>query len=248
MKSLCPASPHRAVALVLASLLLAVLSTQAEAKAAKMRDIADTVAANPIMTKFAAMLQAAPDIYTLLSSRGPFTLFVPTDSAFSKLPPGTFETLLQPENKIRLEDIILFHVVNGKRLTNKDLLVLKSVLSCLGPELPIKTSHSGTQYVMKSKIISTGMRCSNGIVNEIDTVLMPPESALPPLAAPPPPPAPVTNAPPANADDNAHFPRACGHECPASRDQCRDSRRADRTAGTSGALIVAEPVRARGGH
>jgi hypothetical protein len=108
--------------------------------------------------------------------------------------------LLRPENKERLQDIVLFHVVNGKRLTAKDLLPLKSVLSCLGdPPAPlaIRTSHSGAQFVMKAKIVSADIRCQNGILNEIDTVLMPPEASLPPIA-PPPPPAPATNAPPAS--------------------------------------------------
>src|SRR5476651_2586664 len=121
---------------LLPALLLGVMGAQAEAKPAKIRDLADAMAANPILTKFAAMVQASEQ-GTFLSSRGPFTVFVPTDSAFAKLPPGMLETLLQPQNKVRLEDILLFHVVNGKRLTAKDLLPLKSVISCLGPELPV---------------------------------------------------------------------------------------------------------------
>jgi hypothetical protein len=138
----------------------------------------------------------ASDLGTFLSSRGPFTVFVPTDAAFAKLPPGMLDTLLRPENKVRLQDILLFHVVNGKRLTSKDLLLLKTVLSCQGTPLPIKTSHSGTQWVMKAKIVHADIRCQNGVINEIDTVLMPPETALPPIALPPPPPVPMTNAPP----------------------------------------------------
>lgn len=215
MKCLLHASPRRVATLILVSLLFALPGTPIEAKTAKLRDLADTVAANPITTKFAAMLLAAPDLYTFLSSRGPFTLFVPTDSAFSKLPPGTLDTLLRPENKIRLEDIILFHVVNGKRLASKDLLLLKSVVSCQGSPLAIRTSHSGTQFVEKSKITSTDIKCSNGIINEVDTVLMPPESVLPPIAAPPPP-APETNAAPENpADDNAHSPVPADTTAPA---------------------------------
>jgi len=205
MKSCFIAPSRRAATLALVTLALGWLSPQAGAKTAKMRDLADTVAAIPITTKFAAMLAAAPDLYTFLSSRGPFTLFVPTDSAFSKLPPGTIETLLRPENKVRLEDILLFHVVNGKRLTAKDLAPLKTVLSCQGAPLTFRTSHAGTQYVMKAKIISTDIKCRNGIINEIDTVLMPPEALLPPIAAPPPP-APATNAAPVAPDDNAHSP------------------------------------------
>jgi uncharacterized surface protein with fasciclin (FAS1) repeats len=172
-------------------LFLGFLWAHAAAKPPKIRDIADTIAANPILTQFSSMI-AASDLGTFLSSRGPFTIFAPTDSAFSKLPPGTLETLLRPENKVRLQDILLFHVVNSKRLTAKDLIPLKQILSCQGTLLPLRTSHSGTQYVMKSKIVSADIRCANGIINEIDTVLMPPESALPPIA-PPPPLAPATN-------------------------------------------------------
>jgi uncharacterized surface protein with fasciclin (FAS1) repeats len=193
--------------LLLSALLLGFLTTAADAKTAKtnkMRDLADTVAANRIMTQFAAMIQAS-DLGTFLSSRGPFTLFVPTDSAFSKLPPGTLETLLRPENKVRLQDILLFHVVNSKRLTAKDLLPLKTVLSCQGTLLPLRTSHSGTQYVMKAKIVHADIKCANGIINEIDTVLMPPESALPPLVAPLPAP-PTTNAPAASGPATSSVP------------------------------------------
>lgn len=179
------------------------MGAPAMAKPAKIRDIADSVAANPILTKFAAMVQAS-DLGTFLSSRGPFTLFVPTDSAFARLPPGMLDTLLRPENKVRLQDILLFHVVNGKRLTSKDLLPLKTILSCQGAPLAIKTTRTGAQLVMKAKIVHADIRCQNGIINEIDTVLMPPEASLPPIAPPPPPappPAPVdTNAPPTNPE------------------------------------------------
>jgi uncharacterized surface protein with fasciclin (FAS1) repeats len=209
MKSSPTAKSRPVATLLLASLLLGLLSAPTQAKPAKLRDLADTVAANPILTKFAAMVQAS-DLGTFLSSRGPFTLFVPTDSAFSKLPPGMLDTLLRPENKVRLQDILLFHVVTPQRLTAKDLLLLKSVLSCQGNPLTLKTSRSGAQFVMDAKIVHADIKCQNGILNEIDTVLMPPESALPPIAPPPPPapPAPVhavetnaapsdTNAPPA---------------------------------------------------
>jgi uncharacterized surface protein with fasciclin (FAS1) repeats len=173
------------------------MALPASAKPPKVRDIADSVAANPILTKFSAMIQAS-DLGTFLSSRGPFTLFVPTDSAFARLPPGTLETLLRPENKVRLQDIVLFHVVNGRRLTASDLLTLKTILSCQGTPLLFKTSHLGTQFVSKAKIIHADIKCQNGIINEIDTIIMPPESVLPPIVAPPPPaPPPV---PPANQD------------------------------------------------
>jgi len=159
----------------------------------KMLDIADTVATNRILTKMAAVLQSS-ELITFLSSRGPFTLFAPTDAAFSKLPPDTLAALLRPENKERLQGILLFHVVNGKSLTAKDLAPLTSLLSCEGNPLAIKKTKSGVQMVLKAKIVHADIRCLNGIINEIDTVLMPPESALPPLA-PPRPPAPPAPPP-----------------------------------------------------
>lgn len=176
-----------------AALLLGFLGTLAEAKPAKQRDIADTIAANPILTKFAAMLQASGQ-GTFLSSRGPFTIFVPTDSAFARLPPGMLEMLMRPENNVRLQNIVLFHVVNGKRLTAKDLIPLPSLLSCQGSPLALKTSRTGAQFVLKAKIVHADIRCQNGIIHQIDAVLMPPEASLPPIASPPPP-APETNAP-----------------------------------------------------
>jgi uncharacterized surface protein with fasciclin (FAS1) repeats len=182
-------TPFTAPRWLLAVFLFALLNLHVEAKPAKIRDLADTVATNPILTKFAAMVQAS-DLGTFLSSRGPFTLFVPTDSAFSKLPPGMLDTLLRPENKERLQDIVLFHVVNNKRLMAMDLKALKTVLSCEGdPPTPLtlKTTHSGTQLVMQAKIVHADIKCANGIINEIDTLLMPPETALPPVAPPPPP-------------------------------------------------------------
>jgi uncharacterized surface protein with fasciclin (FAS1) repeats len=182
--------------LVLAALLVALTSLPAKEKGPRMRDIADSVDANVITTKFALMLQAS-DLGTFLSSRGPFTLFVPTDSAFSKLPPGMLDTLLRPENKERLQAIVLFHVVNGKKLTARDLLPLKTVISCQGTPLVLKISHTGTQFVMKGKITHADIKCQNGIINQIDTVLMPPEASLPPLGTAPPPAVkvPATNSP-----------------------------------------------------
>lgn len=188
MKDLfCPRTRFIALGLV----LLGLVNQPVEAKPPKMLDIADTIAANRILTKFASVMQGS-DLATFLSSRGPFTLFVPTDSAFGKLPPGTLDALLRPENKERLQDILLFHLVNGKKLTSKDLLTTTSLLSCEGNPLTIHKNKSGTQMVLNAKIIHADIKCLNGIINEIDTVLMPPEKSLPPLAPPPPP---ATNAP-----------------------------------------------------
>jgi len=160
--------------------------SQIEAKATKMLDLADTVNSNRIMIKLAIILQSS-DMVTFLSSKGPFTLFAPTDAAFAKLTPGTLDALLRPENKERLQHILLLHVVSGKKLFAKDLLTTTDLTSCEGAPLPLKTTKSGAQFVLKAKIIHADIRCLNGVIHEIDTVLMPPESSLPPLAPPSPP-------------------------------------------------------------
>jgi len=186
---------------LLAALLLVLLCAPLPAKPPKQHDLYDVVAANPILTSFASLIQAS-DLGTFLSSRGPFTVFAPTDSAFAKLPPGTIDTLLRPENKDRLQHIVLFHVINNRRLTAKDLKSLKAFFSCEGNPLLFRTLRAGTQMVMKAKIVNADIRCSNGVLHEVDTVLMPPEGALPKIAQPPAPNVtPITTSP--AADTNA---------------------------------------------
>ena len=196
------------VGLLLAmGLVMGASPLEAKTKGPKMLDIADTILANRITTQFAAMLQSS-EMATFLSSKGPFTVFLPTDSAFSKLPPATIEALLRPENKERLQDIVLFHVVSGKAWSAKDLLTQTSLLSCEGtPSSPltIHKTKAGTQLVQKVKITHADIRCLNGVIHQIDSVLMPPEKSMPPLVAAPPP-APVVTAPaatPASTDTNS---------------------------------------------
>lgn len=168
------------------ALVIPAAPLPAKEKGPRIKDLADTIDNNLIMTKFAAMVRAA-DLGTFLSSKGPFTVFVPTDSAFATLPPGMLELLLQPQNKERLQDIVLFHVINGKRLTMMDMAKLKTVMPCQGPPLLLKVSRGGAQYVMKAKVTFADIKCANGVINEVDSLIMPPDSALPPLSTTPPP-------------------------------------------------------------
>ena len=175
-----------------------------EAKA-RMLDLTDTVFTNRIMTKFALILRNS-DLASFYSSRGPFTLFVPTDSAFSKIPPDELQALMQPENNALLQRIVLFHLVNGNRFSAKDLLKQKSLVSCEGTALAIHTSKSGAQFVQKAKILHADMRCANGVIHEIDTVLLPPGLVLPKPGETPPPAPPdtsTTNTPAASTNASA---------------------------------------------
>ncbi len=114
----------------------------AKTKEPKMKDLADTVLSNRITTKFAVLVRAA-DLASFLSSRGPFTLFAPVDSAFSRMTPDQFAALQQPENQALLQRIVLYHAVNGKRLSAKDLAGQKSLLSCEGSPIPLRVNRAG---------------------------------------------------------------------------------------------------------
>jgi len=166
------------------------------AKVSKISDLADTVNKTIILSKFAALLQAS-DLGTFMSSRGPFTLFVPVNSAFSKLPPGMFEDLLRPENKVQLQRIVLFALVSGKAWDGKDLVTAKTLPSCEGTALPLRTSRSGVEFVAKARVIRTDVRCANGLMHQIDSLLIPPKLLL--VAAVAAPDAASTNAAPTDA-------------------------------------------------
>jgi uncharacterized surface protein with fasciclin (FAS1) repeats len=184
--------------------LLLVLGTLAHAethatkdkdhKARKSYDLADAVYNNVILSKFAALVQAS-DMGTFLSSRGPFTLFVPTNSAFSKLPPGMFEDLLRPENKTQLQRVVLFHLVNGKTWFSRDLRTVKSLVSCEGSPLTVKTTKAGTVFVAKGHVIRADEHYTNGLLHQVDTLLMPPQLVLVAAVANPAPDASTSAAP-----------------------------------------------------
>ena len=150
----------------------------------RIADLADTIDGDVILSKFATLVRAS-DMGTFYSSRGPFTLFAPTNSAFSKLPPGMFEDLLRPENKAQLQRVVLFHLVNGQAWFGKELKLQKSLVSCEGNPLALKTTKAGTLFVAKAKVLRADEHCSNGVLYEIDTLLMPPQLVLVAAVAPP---------------------------------------------------------------
>jgi uncharacterized surface protein with fasciclin (FAS1) repeats len=163
--------------LLLALGTLAYAEPHKEHKLKRNADLADAVYHNVILSKFAALVQAS-DMGTFLSSRGPFTLFVPTNSAFSKLPPGMYEDLLRPENKTQLQRVVLFHLVNGKSWFAKDLRTVKTLPSCEGSPLTVKSTHAGTLFVAKGHVIRADEHYANGIMHQVDTLLMPPQLVL----------------------------------------------------------------------
>jgi transforming growth factor-beta-induced protein len=151
------------------------------APAAATKDIVDTAVAAGSFKTLAAALGAAGLVETLKGA-GPFTVFAPTDAAFAKLPAGTVESLLKPENKGQLQAILTYHVVAG-RVPASTVVTLngKTAKTVNGADVKIKVDGS-TVFVNDSKVTTVDVAASNGIIHIIDTVLLPPAPAAVPVA------------------------------------------------------------------
>ncbi len=136
-----------------------------------LKDIVDTAVADGRFTTLVAAVTAA-ELVDTLKGEGPFTVFAPTDDAFAKLPAGTVEELVKPENKQKLTDILLYHVVSGKVMA-ADVVGLTSATTVLGKDVAVKVDM-GNVYVNDAKVIITDIETSNGVIHVIDTVLLPP--------------------------------------------------------------------------
>jgi uncharacterized surface protein with fasciclin (FAS1) repeats len=136
------------------------------------RDIVDTAVAAGSFTTLAKALEAAGLVETLKGA-GPFTVFAPTDDAFAKLPPGTLETLLKPENRAKLKRILTYHVVPG-RVMAADVVKLHSAKAVSGDTMAIATHGSGVT-VDNAHVVKTDIAATNGVIHVIDAVILPAE-------------------------------------------------------------------------
>ena len=132
--------------------------------------IVEIAAGNPDFSTLVAALQAA-DLVDALSGDGPFTVLAPTNEAFAKLPAGTVETLLKPENKDKLVAILTYHVVPGKAMA-ADVVKLTEVTSLEGDTIAIVASEAGVT-VDDANVVATDIVASNGVIHVIDAVIMP---------------------------------------------------------------------------
>lgn len=149
--------------------LLAKVETPKQ-KAEPGNIIETAVAAGQFKT-LAAALEAA-GLIDALKGDGPFTVFAPTDEAFAKLPPGTVESLLKPENKEKLKAILLYHVIPGNVTADKvTKLNGQSVKTLEGSSIRISTNHG--VRVDNASVTKTDIQASNGTIHVIDSVLMP---------------------------------------------------------------------------
>ncbi len=136
---------------------------------AETKDIVDTAVAAGSFKTLVAAVQAAGLVETL-KGPGPFTVFAPTDEAFAKLPAGTVETLLKPENKEKLVAILTYHVVPGKVMA-ADVKAM-NVKTVNGEEAKI-TVADGKVMIDKANVVKTDIETSNGVIHVIDAVIMP---------------------------------------------------------------------------
>jgi transforming growth factor-beta-induced protein len=134
------------------------------------KDIVDTAVAAGSFKTLATALTAAGLVDTL-KGPGPFTVFAPTDEAFAKLPAGTVESLLKPENKAQLVKILTYHVVAGKVMA-ADVTKLQSAKTVQGGSLTVKITD-GKVFVDNAQVVKTDIVTSNGVIHVIDSVVMP---------------------------------------------------------------------------
>lgn len=159
--------------IMIAGLVAAMAMTGAPANmgaANADKDIVDTAVAAGSFKTLAKALKAA-DLVETLKGAGPFTVFAPTDEAFAKLPAGTLDALLKPENKSKLQRILTGHVVAGKVMA-ADVVKISSAKAVSGDTLTI-ASRDGGVTVDGAKVVKTDIAATNGVIHVIDSVILP---------------------------------------------------------------------------
>lgn len=142
------------------------VATEAE----KPKTIVETAVGIEDFSTLVAAVKAGGLVETL-SGKGPFTVFAPTNEAFAKLPKGTLEDLLKPENKEKLVAILKYHVVPGKVMA-ADVVKVKEAKTAQGGKVTV-TVKDDEVMIDKAKVVKTDVSCSNGVIHVIDSVLLP---------------------------------------------------------------------------
>ena len=149
--------------------VLALTALLNGARAEHHKDIVAVASSAGSFNTLVAAVKAAGLVETL-QGPGPFTVFAPTDEAFAKLPTGTLEDLLKPENKEKLTAILTYHVVPGKVMA-ADVKTMKAK-TVNGKELDVKAGSKGVT-IDNAKVVKTDVAASNGVIHVIDTVVLP---------------------------------------------------------------------------
>jgi uncharacterized surface protein with fasciclin (FAS1) repeats len=135
-----------------------------------MKNLVETAVGNDAFKTLVAAVKAAGLVETL-AGKGPFTVFAPTNEAFAKLPAGTVENLLKPENKDKLVSILTYHVIPGKVMA-KDIKPSQMVKTVNGQQVSIKLSY-GKVSVDGANVIQADVEADNGVIHVIDSVILP---------------------------------------------------------------------------
>jgi uncharacterized surface protein with fasciclin (FAS1) repeats len=138
---------------------------------ARAADIVDTAVSAGAFKTLVAAVQAAGLVETL-KGKGPFTVFAPTDEAFAKLPPGTVEDLLKPENKAKLQKVLTYHVVPGKVMASDIKPGKQDVATVQGAKVAV--AGGAGVMVNDAKVVKADIAADNGVIHVIDKVIMPP--------------------------------------------------------------------------
>lgn len=167
------ATAATAAAMVLVAQGIAVAEGTAD------KDIVTTAVKAGSFNTLAAALDAAGLVETL-KGKGPFTVFAPSDEAFAKLPAGTVDNLLKPENKQQLIAVLTYHVIPGK-LMAADVVRLNAVVTVNGQRVDVTTDGKKVQ-IDQAQIVATDIACSNGVIHVIDQVILPSTLNIPATA------------------------------------------------------------------
>lgn len=138
---------------------------------ARRPDIVDVAAGNPDFSTLVAAVQAAGLVETL-KSRGPFTVFAPTNAAFAHLPHGTIERLLRPENRDQLINVLTYHVVPGIITADRVVGTRGRINMVNGQMIHVDGTH-GVRINRRANVVATDIAASNGFIHVIDAVLLP---------------------------------------------------------------------------
>jgi uncharacterized surface protein with fasciclin (FAS1) repeats len=156
---------------VAAAGLVGMALASASTLARPAENIVDTAVASGQFKTLTAAINAA-GLTETLEGPGPFTVFAPTDAAFAKLPAGTVENLLKPENKAQLAAILTYHVVPGTVMA-ADVVKLTEAKTANGKTIDVHAT-GGSVRVNNANVITTDIAASNGVIHVIDNVLLPP--------------------------------------------------------------------------
>lgn len=153
------------------TLIMGCVAAISLAQAADKKDIVDTAVSAGQFNTLAAALKAA-DLIDALKAEGPYTVFAPTDKAFAKLPKGTVENLLKPENKDQLIDILTYHVVSGA-VPAETAIKLDKATGLNKKDIAMKVKDGALYLNDNAKVVKTDIMASNGVIHVIDTVILP---------------------------------------------------------------------------